>query len=67
MGSVSAMIDVLNHEELPLWLVWVNMTLEGLLLSRRGLRVGDFTDKRIELEPVGKPVIGRYLSLFRLL
>ena len=66
-GSLTAMIDVLNPEELPLWLVWVNMSLEDLLLSRRGLRVGDFTDKRIELEPVGKPVIRRCLSLFRLL
>ena len=60
-GSVTAMTGVFNLEELPLWLVWVNMSLESLLLSGRDLRVGDFIDKRIELESRHKPKIGHCL------
>ena len=58
---MTAMIGVFNLEELPLWLLWVDMSLESLFLSRRDLRVGDFTDKRIELESRHKPMIGHCL------
>lgn len=58
---MTAMIGMLKLEELPLWLVWVNMSLESLFLSGRNLRVGDFTDKRIELESRHKPMIGHCL------
>lgn len=60
-GSVTAMTGVFNLEELPLWLVWVNMSLESLLLSGRDLRVGYFIGKRIELESRHKPKIGHCL------
>ena len=58
---MTAMIGVFNLEELTLWLLWVDMSLESLFLSRRDLRVGDFTDKRIELESRHKPMIGHCL------
>ena len=44
-GSMTAMIGVFNLEELPLWLLWVDMSLESLFLSRRDLRVGEFTER----------------------